>query len=83
MERLAPGRWRVSGAMRLDDFAREFAALGSDDDVDTLGGLVVKLAEVVPAAGEVVTHRGVRFTVQVADERRVRELLVEAVGGAA
>ena len=83
MERLAPGRWRVSGAMRLDDFAREFAALVSDDDVDTLGGLVVKLAEVVPAAGEVVTHRGVRFTVQVADERRVRELLVEAVGGAA
>jgi len=83
MERLAPGRWRVSGAMRLDDFAREFPALGDDDDVDTLGGLVVKLAEVVPAAGEVFTHRGVRFTVRAADERRVRELLVEAVGGGA
>ena len=81
MERLAPGRWRVNGAMRLDDFAREFPALGDDDDVDTLGGLVVKLAAVVPAAGDVFTHRGVRFTVKVADERRVRELMVEAVGG--
>lgn len=81
MERLTPGRWRVSGAMRLDDFARECSALGDDEDVDTLGGLVVKLAEVVPTAGEVFTHRGVRFTVRVADERRVRELLVETTGG--
>lgn len=83
MERLAPGRWRVNGAMRLDDFAREFPSLGGDDDVDTMGGLVVKLAEVVPVAGEVFTRRGVRFTVRVADERRVRELMVEAVGGGA
>lgn len=81
MERMAPGRWRVSGAMRLDDFAREFPGLGSDPDVDTLGGLVVKLAEVVPSPGDVFVHRGVRFTVRAADERRVRELLVDASGG--
>ena len=77
MERLAPGRWRVSGAMRLDDFAREHRALGIDEDVDTLGGLVVKLCEVVPESGESVSYRGFRFTVKTADERRVRELLVE------
>ena len=81
MERMAPGRWRVNGAMRLDDFAREFPGLGGDPDVDTLGGLVVKLAEVVPVPGETFLHRGVRFTVRASDERRVRELLVEAVGG--
>ncbi|MBN8249682.1 MAG: CBS domain-containing protein, partial [Verrucomicrobia bacterium] len=83
MERMAPGRWRVSGALRLDDFAREFAGLGDDPDVDTLGGLVVKLAEVVPAPGEVFQYRGVRFTVRAADERRVRELLVDTSGGTA
>jgi magnesium and cobalt transporter len=83
MEQLAPGRWRTSGAMRLDDFVREHPALGTDPDVDTLGGLVVKLCEVVPAVGETVSHRGLRFTVKAADERRVRELLVEREGGAA
>ena len=77
MERLAPGRWRTNGAMRLDDFAREHPTLGTDPDVDTLGGLVVKLSEVVPTVGESVSYRGLRFTVRVADERRVRELLVE------
>ncbi|HAB18541.1 MAG TPA: hypothetical protein DCE44_19140, partial [Verrucomicrobiales bacterium] len=81
MEQLGPGRWRASGAMRLDDFAREHRPLGSDDDVDTLGGLVVKLCEVVPEVGESVTYRGLRFTVKAADERRVRELAIQREGG--
>jgi putative hemolysin len=77
MEKLGPGRWRVNGAMRLDDFRREHPALGDDADVDTIGGLVTKLAEVVPTPGEIFTHRGLRLTVKAADERRVREVLVE------
>ncbi|HEX3890001.1 MAG TPA: hemolysin family protein, partial [Verrucomicrobiae bacterium] len=28
MEKISPGRWRVSGSMRLEDFRREFSALG-------------------------------------------------------
>jgi CBS domain containing-hemolysin-like protein len=39
----------------------------------------------VPAVGESVVFRGLRLTVQSADERRVRELLVETLsrkGGA-
>ncbi len=83
MEKLAPGRWRVNGLMRLDDFRREYPALGDVADVDTLGGLAVKLAEVVPPVGAVFSHRGLRLTVKSADERRVRELLVEISGGAA
>jgi CBS domain containing-hemolysin-like protein len=83
MEKLAPGRWRVNGAMRLDDFRREFPELGEVADVDTLGGLALKLAEVVPAVGDSFRFRGLTLTVQVADERRVRELLVESKGGAA
>lgn len=77
MERLAEGRWRVSGSMRLDDFRREHPALPDDPDVDTVGGLVVKLAEVVPTVGEVFVHRGLKFSVRAADERRVREVEIE------
>jgi putative hemolysin len=77
VEKLGDGRWRVSGTMRLDDFRREHPELGEVPDVDTMGGLMVSLAEVVPAAGESVFFRGLKLTAQVVDDRRVRELLVE------
>lgn len=83
MEKLGPGRWRVNGLMRLDDFRREHPSLAEIAGVDTLGGLVMKLAEVVPPIGATFTYGDLRMSVKLADERRVRELLVEAAGGAA
>ncbi len=79
MEKLGVGRWRVNGTMRLEDFRREYGELGEVPEVDTMGGLLVNLMEVVPAAGQSATFRGLRLVAQVVDERRVRELLVEAV----
>jgi putative hemolysin len=81
MEKLGPGRWRVNGLMRLDDFRREHPALGESAGVDTFGGLAVKLAEVVPLVGTTLSFGDLRLTVKSADERRVRELLVEVAGG--
>jgi len=79
MEKLGAGRWRVSGTMRLDDFRREHPELGEVAEVETLGGLLLKCLDVVPVAGESATFRGLKLTAQVADERRVKELLVEKV----
>lgn len=79
MEKLGPGRWRVSGTMRLDDFQREYPELGDVPEVETMGGLLTSLLEVVPQAGESALFRGLKLTAQVGDERRVRELLVEKV----
>jgi CBS domain containing-hemolysin-like protein len=79
MEKLGPGRWRVGGALRVDDFRREYPALGEPPEVETMGGLLMNLLEVVPTRGEFATYRGLKLTAQVADERRVRELLVEEV----
>lgn len=76
-EKLGRGRWRVNGTMRLDDFRREYPELGDVPDVETMGGLVVHLFEVVPAVGQSIRFRGLKLTVNQADERRVRELLVE------
>jgi len=77
MEKLTPGRWRVNGTMRLDDFRREFPALGSVAEAETMGGLLVHLLGVVPNTGESATFDGLKLTAQVVDDRRVRELLVE------
>jgi len=77
METLAPGRWRVSGTTRLDDFRREYPPLGDVPEVETMGGLMLNLLGVVPNPGESVTFRGLKVTAQTTEERRVRELLVE------
>src|SRR6185295_16558738 len=63
----------------LEDFrAQTGIALGpedSDQEVDTLGGLVVSLLGRVPQRGEIVTHpSGFEFEVLEADPRRVKRL---------
>jgi putative hemolysin len=78
MEKLGPGRWRVSGTLRLDDFRREYTALPDVAEVETMGGLLTSLLDVVPAPGESATYRGLKLTAQATDERRVKEVLVEA-----
>src|SRR5206468_11800580 len=79
MDKLGPGRWRVSGALRVDDFRREYPALGEPPEVETMGGLLMSLLDVVPGPGDSATYRGLKLTAQLTDERRVREVLVEVV----
>ncbi|MBU6409648.1 MAG: HlyC/CorC family transporter [Verrucomicrobiota bacterium] len=77
MEKTSPGRWRVSGTMRLDDFRREYPPLGEVAEVETMGGLLAQLLGVVPQAGEWAEFGGLKLTAHAVDERRVREVLVE------
>ena len=42
-----------------------------------MGGLLMSLLDVVPNQGDSATYRGLKLTAHVADERRVREVLVE------
>ena len=79
MAKLAPGRWRVSGTMRLDDFRREFPALPEVAAVETMGGLLTHLLGVVPDADESAVISGLKLTAQTTDGRRVQELLVQRV----
>jgi len=79
MEKLGPGRWRVNGTMRLDDFRREFPELPEVPGTETMGGLLAKLLDVIPSTGEAATFRGLKLTAHSVDDRRVREVLVEAL----
>lgn len=68
--------WEVSGVVRVDDFRRHCPELGTVEAVDTLGGLLVTLAGVVPTRGTSVTFGNVRLTALEVDRRRVRRLEV-------
>ena len=79
MEKLGPARWRVAGTLRMDDFRREYPALGDVPEVETMGGLLMSLLDAVPNPGESAVFHGLKLTAKVTDERRVREVLVEAI----
>jgi CBS domain containing-hemolysin-like protein len=79
LQKLGEGKWRVTGSVHIDDFRREYPAIGDVDDCETLGGLVLTEAGVVPSVGDVINYRGLRFTVKAADERRIREMQVEVI----
>jgi len=77
MEKIAPDRWRVNGALRLDDFRREFPALPELEEVETMGGLLTHLLGIVPEAGEGALFSGLQLTAINTDGRRVKELMVQ------
>ena len=77
MEKLGPAQWRVNGSMRLEDFRREYPALGEVAGVETMGCLLTHLLGVVPENGESATYRNLKLTARAVDERRVRELMVQ------
>ena len=79
MEKISPTRWRVAGTLRLDDFRREYPALAEVPEVETVGGLLMSLLDVVPNPGESATFQGLKLTAQITDERRIREVLVEVL----
>jgi magnesium and cobalt transporter len=76
-----PGVFLAEGRMDLEDFETVIGVQLADADlaeeVDTLGGLVFRLAGRVPVRGEVVSHpAGHEFEVIEADARKVLQLRV-------
>lgn len=74
------GGWEADARVELAEFAEATGIdLASDDDeLDTLGGLVVSLAGRVPQRGEVLPHQeaGLDFEVTEADPRKVRKIRI-------
>ncbi len=65
-------------------FGIQLLAPDSEEEVDTLGGLVFTLAGRVPGRGEVIAHpAGYEFEVLDADPRRVKRLRVRGLPGTA
>jgi len=71
------GRFRVKALTQIADFNAAFGTRLSDQEVDTIGGLVIAELGRLPKRGEALTIDGLRFQVLRADSRRVYTLLVE------
>lgn len=71
------GRYRVKAITEIADFNSHFATQFSDEDYDTVGGLVVARFGRLPKRGESIVIDGFTFQVLRADSRKVHSLLVE------
>ena len=75
--RVPDGRFRVKAQAEIADFNEVMGTAFSDEDYDTVGGLVVSKFGRLPKRGEHVAFDGLKFSVLRADSRRLYSLLVE------
>jgi magnesium and cobalt transporter len=69
--------WRVKALTEIEQFNEALGTDFSDEDVDTIGGLVANHQGRVPHKGDVFEIDRLRFEVLRADARQVHVLLVE------
>lgn len=73
----ADGRYRVKAITEIDNFNETLGANFSNEDYDTIGGLVLNKFGRLPVRNEAVVIEPFKFTVQRADSRRLHVLKVE------
>ena len=71
------GKWRVKADTEIADFNEALGTEFSDEECDTVGGLVLKSVGQLPKRGDRVCIGELTFTVLRADSRRLYSLLVE------
>jgi magnesium and cobalt transporter len=73
----AVGIYRVKADTEIADFNEKMGTAYSDEECDTVGGLLLKAAGQLPKRGDQVQIGEFKFTVLRADSRRLYSLLVE------
>lgn len=76
IRKLSPSVFTVKALTTIEDFNEIFSTHFSDEDVDTVGGLVMQYFGRLPVKGETVTIEGYQFKVALADKRRIIQLHV-------
>ena len=71
------GGYRVKASTEIEDFNAAFGTTYSDDEYDTVGGLLIRKLGRLPKRNEILTLEGLRFQVLRADSRRVHSVHVE------
>ena len=76
IQALENGRYLVQALTTIDDFNEAFGSGFSDEEFDTIGGLVVSEFGRVPEVEEQIELGGWRFAVTAADDRRLHAMEV-------
>ncbi|KUJ80038.1 HlyC/CorC family transporter [Ruegeria profundi] len=74
--RTEDGQFLIEGAMTIRDVNRAMDWSLPDDEANTLAGLVIHEAQMIPVIGQVFSFHGFRFEVTAKDGNRVTELKI-------
>ncbi|EKO5169978.1 CNNM family magnesium/cobalt transport protein CorC [Vibrio vulnificus] len=76
IRKLSKHTYAVKALTTIEEFNETFGSRFSDEEVDTVGGLVMTAFGHLPTRGEIVEIDGFNFKVTAADNRRVIQLQV-------
>ncbi len=70
------GGWQVDGAMTIRDLNRALDWALPDDEANTIAGLVIHEAQMIPVEGQVFSFHGFRFEVTGRQENRLTKVRI-------
>lgn len=79
IEACADGTYLIDGAMTIRDLNRAHDWSLPDDEANTVAGLVIHEAQMIPVEGQVFSFHGFRFEVVSKEENRIAEIKIRPV----
>jgi CBS domain containing-hemolysin-like protein len=76
-ESLGTGRYRVDGALPLEDLEKLIGMVVDDEEHTTVAGFLMSHSEQIPGAGDEIMYAGVRFRIEQVREKRVMRVLID------
>ena len=81
IHKIGHGEYMVNALTPIDEFNAYFSSRFSDEDFDTIGGLVIQAFGHMPARHEVTSIDDFRFEVVKADQRKIYSLRMQPPEG--
>jgi len=76
-ETLDTGRYRVDGALPLEDLEKLVGITVEDEEHTTVAGFLMSQSEKIPEAGDEIVYAGVHFRIEQVREKRVTCVLID------
>jgi len=76
-ETLGEGRYRVDGALPLEDLENLIGIVVDDEEHTTVAGFLMSKSEKIPEAGDKIVYAGVTFRIEQVREKRVMRVLID------
>ncbi|VAY02466.1 Magnesium and cobalt efflux protein CorC [Arsenophonus endosymbiont of Aleurodicus dispersus] len=77
IRQLSKYTYSICALTQINDFNKAFSTRFNDEEVDTIGGLVIKAFGHLPARGEIIKIDGYIFKINRVDSRKIIQVQVE------
>jgi magnesium and cobalt transporter len=79
LKAIGEGRAEVDARLEIEELESYFNLEIEEKDFESVGGLIIQLLGRVPKTGEKIYFQDLEMTIQDADNRRIRRVLVEKI----